>query len=271
MKFRLMSDLHLEFGLARPKDHNPVALDDDKYTTLILAGDICTGLDAEGFIFAMCKRFHKVVYVLGNHEFYHKEYNKLRRQWNEYPGLPNNFILLDDHVAIIDDPYETGKYARLVGGTLWTNFRNGDYLAMHRARAGMNDFYCIKWKEKNDAGKYYKRKLMPEDTIRAHKQTLFFITETLREPFDGPTVVVSHHLPHPLCVDPVFKGNGLNSAYMSNLDDVIADNDIAVWCHGHTHANVDVEIHDTRILCNPRGYDPHDLNPGFIDDLTFEV
>lgn len=274
MKFRLMSDLHLEFGLARPKDHNPVQLEDDKYTTLILAGDVCTGLDAEGFLFAMCKRFHKVVYVLGNHEFYHKEYNKLRRQWNDYPGLPSNFILLDDHTVVIDDPYEAGKQARLVGGTLWTDFNSQDYVAMHRARGGMNDFYCIKFKEtpERDGSKgYRKRKFLPEDTVRAHKQTLFAITETVRVPFDGPTVVVTHHLPHPLCVSAEFKGDPLNAAYVTNLDDVIADNDIAVWCHGHTHTNVDVEIHGTRILCNPRGYVPHDLNPGFIDDLTFEV
>ena len=185
--------------------------------------------------------------------------------------MPGNFILLDDNSAVIDDPYETGKQVRLVGGTLWTNFNNEDYVAMHRARGGMNDFFCIKYKDQNEKGQYFKRKLLPMDTIRAHKQTLFVITETLREEFDGPTIVVTHHLPHPLSVDPVYRADPFNPAYVSNLDDVIADNDIAVWCHGHTHSNVDVEIHDTRILCNPRGYEPHDLNPGFKDDLTFEV
>jgi Icc-related predicted phosphoesterase len=84
-------------------------------------------------------------------------------------------------------------------------------------------------------------------------------------------VVVTHHLPHPLCVAAEFKGDLLNPAYVSNLDDLIADNDINVWVHGHTHTNVDFEIHDTRILCNPRGYVPADLNPGYIDALTFEV
>lgn len=270
MKFRLMSDLHLEFE-DRTTNFTPMPQQDDKTTVLILAGDVATGTDAEGFLIAMCKRFYKVVYVLGNHEFYGKEYNKIRAQWNDFPGLPGNFILLDDHAATIADPMDSTKQARVVGGTLWTDFNGGDWFAMNAARNGMNDFYCVKYKSGDKVTGYRKRKFMPEDTVRAHKQTLFLITETVRVPFDGPTVVVTHHLPHPLCVDQEFRGSSLNPAYMSNLDAVIEGNDIAVWCHGHTHSNVDVEVHGTRILCNPRGYTPDALNKGFNENLTFEV
>lgn len=264
MKFRLLSDLHLEFQ-KRVVDYTPIPLKDDKTTVLILAGDIALGIDAEPFIKKMCKRFYKVVYCLGNHEFYYNEYNKTRKQWNDRPGMPGNFILLDDHVAVIDDE------VRLVGGTLWTDFNNNDYFAKSLAQQGMTDFHCAKFKEKLGEGKYRRRKLHPNDTILAHKQTLFLITETLRVPFDGPTVVVTHHLPHPLCVAQAFRTNPLNPAYMTNLDAVIEGNEIAVWVHGHTHTNVDVEVHGTRILCNPRGYFPDDLNRGFNEKLTFEV
>ena len=270
MRFRLLSDLHLEFE-DRPKDFTPMPQQEDKETVLILAGDICTGLDAEGFIFAMCKRFYKVVYILGNHEFYYKEYNKIRRQWNDYPAMPGNFILLDDHVAIIDDPLDSTKQARLVGGTLWTDFNDGNYFAMQAVQGGMNDYRCIKFKGQNDQGVYYKRIFTPMDALRAHKQTLFLITETIRVPFEGPTIVVTHHLPHPLCVAPEFRTDPLNPGYMTNLDAVIENNDITIWCHGHTHTNVDETVHGTRILCNPRGYVPDDLNPGFDENLTFEV
>ena len=263
MRFRLMSDLHLEFE-DRTLDFTPIPLEDDKNTVLILAGDIALGIDAVGFIQKMCKQFYKVVYCLGNHECYYNEYNKTRASWNDRPEMPGNFILLDDHVAIIDD-------VRLVGGTLWTDFNGDDYFAKQLAARGMNDYNCAKVKEQNDKGKYYKRKLHPNDTVRAHKQTLFLITETLREPFDGPTVVVTHHLPHPLCVAQEFRADPLNPAYVTNLDEVIEANEIAVWVHGHTHTNVDVEVHDTRILCNPRGYTPDDLNEGFDEQLTFEV
>jgi predicted phosphodiesterase len=273
MKFRLMSDLHLEFE-ARPKDFTPIPLQDDKDTVLILAGDIATGMDAEGFLFAMCKRFYKVVYVLGNHEFYNKEYNKIRRQWNDYPALPGNFILLDDHTVVVEDPHNSTEQVRLVGGTMWTDFDGQDWHKMNTAQGGMNDFYCIKFKEtpERDGSKgYRKRKFLPMDTVRAHQQTTFAIRETLRESFDGETVVITHHLPHPLCVHRQFRNDPLNSAYVTNLDADIEEFDIAVWCHGHTHTNVDETVHGTRILCNPRGYVPHDLNKGFDEAFTFEV
>lgn len=264
MKFRLMSDLHLEFE-DRVLDFTPIPLEDDKTTVLILAGDIALGIDAVGFIQKMCKRFYKVVYCLGNHEFYYNEYNKTRARWNDRPEMPSNFILLDDHVTTIDDK------VRLVGGTLWTDFDNNNYFAKTLAAQDMNDYQCAKFKSGDKVSGYRKRKLHPNDTIIAHKQTLFFITETLRIPFDGPTIVVTHHLPHPLCVSQEFRTNPLNPAYATNLDAVIEANEIAIWVHGHTHSNVDLEVHGTRILCNPRGYTPNDLNKGFNEKFTFEV
>ena len=45
MKFRLMSDLHLEFQ-ERISDFTPTPQPNDNETVLILAGDIATGKDA---------------------------------------------------------------------------------------------------------------------------------------------------------------------------------------------------------------------------------
>ena len=264
MKFRLMSDLHLEFE-ERVTDFTPTPLQEDFDTVLILAGDIGVGTDAQPFLEQMCERFYKVVYILGNHEFYHKEVNKLRKRWATLADeLPDNFIFLDDGVAFIED-------VRIVGGTLWTDFDSENWHAMNQAQHGMNDFACIKIKEGNKETGYRKRRFTPRDAIRAHKETLFLITETVRVPHDGPTLVVTHHLPHPLCVGKAFLTNPLNPAYMTNLDMHIEEYDIDVWIHGHTHDNVDVEVHGTRILCNPRGYVDYELNPTFDDKFTFDL
>lgn len=262
MKFRLLSDLHLEFE-ENILDFDPVPLQEDAETVLILAGDIAVGTDALPFLDAMAKRFYHVIYILGNHEYYHNEVNKLRKQWRE-AELPENVTFLDNDVTIIDG-------VRIVGGTLWTDFGGEDWFAMQRAKDGMNDFYCVKIKEGHEETGYRKRRWLPQDAVRAHKETLFTITETVREPHDGPTIVVTHHLPHPLCVNDKFKNNPLNPAYMTNLDMYIEEYDIDVWCHGHTHDNVDIEVHGTRILCNPRGYVGHELNTGFDETLTFDL
>jgi predicted phosphodiesterase len=252
MKFKLSSDLHLEFERKAPAFSFSVQ-PDDKETTLILAGDISTGVNAVPFVLACCKQFERVVMTLGNHEFYAHDYNSVRKQWRKIDI--SNFILLDNDEVLIDN-------VRLVGGTLWTDFDDSNWFAMNHARRNMNDFYYIS---------YAGRVLLPEDTVLEHKKTLSLITETVAKLHAGPTVVVTHHLPHPLCVDKRFAKSNLNPAFMSNLNAVIQDNDIAVWCHGHTHSNVDVKVHGTRILCNPRGYAPHDLNAGFNENFTFEV
>ena len=251
MRFRLMSDLHLEFQ-NKISDFTPIPLKEDAETVLILAGDVAVGTDAVPFI--------------ERHEYYYNEVNKLRKNWKEYAEnkAPENFVFLDNKVAYIDN-------VRIVGGTLWTDFDSENWFAMNEARNGMNDFYCVKIKEGHKETGYRKRRWLPEDAVRAHKETLFTITETVRVPHDGPTIVVTHHLPHPLCVDPKFKNHPLNAAYATNLDMYIEEYDIDVWCHGHTHSNVDVEVHGTRILCNPRGYVDYELNNGFIEDLTFEL
>lgn len=262
MRFRLLSDLHLEFE-DRTEDYTPIPLKDDAETTLILAGDVAVGIDAVEFIERMCRQFQHVVYVFGNHEFYHNEVNKLRKRWAKI-DMPDNFTLLDDAVTILDG-------VRIIGGTLWTDFNGGDWFAMNLAKNGMADYEVIKIKEGNKHSGYRKRTWLPEDAIRAHKQTLFLITETLRVPHDGPTVVVTHHLPHPLCVAGAFKTHALNPGYVTNLDMYIEEYDIDVWCHGHTHDNVDIEVHGTRILCNPRGYVGEELNEGFNERFVFEV
>jgi hypothetical protein len=46
---------------------------------------------------------------------------------------------------------------------------------------------------------------------------------------------------------------------------------LSIWAHGHTHDSVDLDIAGTRIVCNPRGYAPDDLNPEFHPGLVVEV
>ena len=70
MDLRIMSDVHLEFA---PLNSLP-ELPTDKDGILILAGDICPYNSLHflliPFLMAMSLRFRKVLYVLGNHEFY---------------------------------------------------------------------------------------------------------------------------------------------------------------------------------------------------------
>jgi hypothetical protein len=250
--------MHLEFFVDGYAGYLLPRMDDDAKTVLLLPGDIHTGLKAREFLIEMCGRFELVVYTLGNHEFYHTDVARCRADWRAVE-MPENFVLLDDDEYIY-------KGVRLLGGTLWTDFDKQNYWAMTRARNNMNDYDLIEFVEGDR-----KRKLLPIDTTRLHKKTMDFFTERLAQPFDGPTVIATHHLPHPLCVPERYRNDELNAAYVTNLDNFIYDNEIAAWVHGHTHDNVDFTIHGTRIMCNPRGYHPYAINKDFNHRFTFEV
>jgi len=45
----------------------------------------------------------------------------------------------------------------------------------------------------------------------------------------------------------------------------------ALWVHGHMHESFDYEIYGTRVVCNPRGYEPEALNPDFRPDWIMEL
>ena len=268
-KFKLMSDLHLEFfdrkryGIADQPVWMPPELPDDKDTVLLLAGDIHVGTQAKPWIEIMCARFKHVIYILGNHEFYHNEFYEVKDTW-QYLKMPDNFTFLDDGIQIIDD-------VRIIGGTLWTDVRDQtkDFgFTVWNGKQRMSDYRVTTINHKR-TGQH--RMLTPEDTIAAHKDTLDYFKIMLAEPFEGKTIVMTHHLPHEDCVADHFKDNAFNPFYVTNLDYVMDNFNIDVWVHGHTHSNIDIKVHDTRILCNPRGYHGVELNRDFNEDLTFEL
>ena len=70
-------------------------------------------------------------------------------------------------------------------------------------------------------------------------------------------------------VAPEHKGNLLNSAFATELGDFIADSRIDAWIFGHSHANIDTTIGNTRIVCNQLGYVYYRVNLGGFDGGKF--
>ena len=117
-----------------------------------------------------------------------------------------------------------------------------DEYFVHR---GMNDFRQIQ---------YNGRRFTPADFNAEHEKCLDFIKQSVAESTAEHIVVVTHHLPTMAVVAPEHKGNLLNSAFATELGDFIADSRIDAWIFGHSHANIDVTIGNTRIVCNQLGY-----------------
>ena len=117
------------------------------------------------------------------------------------------------------------------------------------------------------------RRLVPANTLRWHETSRAWLTgqlaERLQETHHGPTLVVTHHAPHPNSLDRAFDGDGTHAFFASDLSAMIEERGPDVWVHGHVHQHRDYRVGRTRIVCNPRGY-PGEKS-GFDPGLVIEI
>jgi Icc-related predicted phosphoesterase len=247
MRLHILNDLHIEFG-----SFEPPAVGAD---VTVLAGDI--GVGDEGLRWAALRFQGKhVIYVPGNHEFYHHDIDLVAELRQVAP--PNIHVLNDDQV-IIDG-------VRFLGSILWTDFAlsggAGRVYSMQQARRTMNDFALIR---------HGGRVFTPEQSILLHQHSRCWLESRLAEPFEGMTVIVTHHAPSAHSVPPRYSGHPLAPAFASDLENLMDGRRVALWVHGHVHDPFDYELIGTRVVCNPRGYVPQARVPGFRPELVVEL
>jgi predicted phosphodiesterase len=201
----------------------------------------------------------EIVYVAGNHEFYHGERNEVLQTLRVTANEMNVHFLDNDEVVI--------GGVRFLGATLWTDFNLfGDEkrdAAMSAGKRSLNDFEVI------DNGSL---QFSPEDAANLCSQSAEWINAKLNEDtYPGKTVVVTHHLPSMRSVASRYKKDMLSACFASNLDVLFGCSEL--WIHGHTHDSFDYTVNGTRIVCNPRGYvfnrvlENSRFNPEFVVEI----
>ncbi|MGH7013628.1 MAG: metallophosphoesterase [Stellaceae bacterium] len=276
MKIAVMSDLHLEFDAdilgAESRVRSPRRMLDFYFhppqpsaDVIVLAGDIHSG--AQGVDWAASSFTQPVVLIAGNHEAYGRELFRViaySRQKAEAMNPRVNF--LERNTWHFTSP--TGVSARFIGATLWTDFQfyGCAEKSMEVAQERLEDFRVIKLERGLKL-----RPLHPSDTVRLYHASVKFLEDELKQAFDGITVVVTHHAPSSRSIASAFQDSPLNPAFVSNLDHLIETYQPSLWIHGHMHTSFDYQIGRTRVICNPRGYFPDQLNPDFDPTLVVEV
>jgi predicted phosphodiesterase len=254
MKIALCSDLHLEFADIDLKNT-------DNADVLILSGDICVTKElplvdsdrGEKFrqFFKRCSlEFPHVIYVMGNHEHYHGDYqtsaNLIRDEVSKY----DNFYFLDKESKEIGDTV-------FIGGTLWTDMNKEDPITLWNIGRMMNDFRIVKNSSRMVGQSDNPSHFLPEDAVEDHKAMLSYIDNTMKDvaPWKS-VVVVGHHAPSKQSTKPRYQDDyHMNGGYSSDLTEFITNRpQIKLWTHGHTHDEFDYMVGSTRVLCNPRGY-----------------
>jgi predicted phosphodiesterase len=249
MKIRYISDLHLEQFYGR----DPAALvldfipecDLDKESVLVLAGDISASFEIlRGFLHTVSTRFLHTIYVPGNHEYYHYDYDDWNRAANELQTE------LGDRVTIAAGEVRVPciNNVRFIACTLWADGGKNP-LEQIMVQNGLYDFRVI---QKVKHGK--QRTFTVSDMIELHLEQKSTLEQALFTEFNGPTVVVTHHVPSYSLCHPRF-GTSINGGFASECSDLMLDADAPkFWIFGHTHDTVHRKIGETVLVCNPKGY-----------------
>jgi Icc-related predicted phosphoesterase len=231
---QIVSDLHLEFHRDRGKAFL-ASMDPEGVDVLVVAGDLCGGPMLRDVLTNLCSRFPQVVYVLGNHEYYHSSPEEVHGTMGALCATLPNLTWLNNQVAEVAG-------LRFAGGTLW--FPRPQTHAVNQARFDINDFRLI------DGGF--------EQWVYEENKACVALLQAAAKDVD---VVVTHHIPTGSGTAPEYRGSLLNHYFVHDLGRLIEEAQPSLWICGHTHHRFWTFIHDTTLVCNPFGYPHEQGNP----------
>ena len=278
MNIQLLSDLHLESNPCFKPRPQPGA------DVLVLAGDIgsyqegslLTRLGIDDFGLARFSPLSAaqggagwptpVLFVPGNHEYDGLAFDEADARLREACGRLGLTWLERESVVLAG--------VRFVGCTLWTDF---DALTARRAGAdpdgasGVTLAEQLKAREKAfRAANFYLKKnhafrngqpMLAEAVREEGLKSQAWLRHALAQPFDGPTVAVTHFAPSLLSADPRYGITPGTAGFCNSLDDLLPL--ATVWLHGHLHCPNDYPRHGCRVVANPLGYARKGEQQGF--------
>lgn len=273
MLLRVVSDLHTEFWYRELMNGTFFELlnesvipekPEDKETTLLICGDIGLGHKKETWLKpleVLSSRFREILFCGGNHFFYDN---------NLFEGFPSNIKINIPNVHLLEYESIVIDDVLFIGATMWSdlNPKNSEfstYDIQTAVRYRMNDYVCIMKQNSKEA-------ISINQTMNRFIRSKNYIYHELKNSSCDKTVVMTHHGPSFKEMNEDFRGNILNHAYFSDLDNMIEElGKPNYWFFGHTHDTLNYTIGKTTIRTNPFGYYPYQTNKSFDPNLTIEI
>jgi len=250
MRIQLASDLHLDL-LAPAWPQERLVAPAPGADVLVLAGDIDHGLRT-------IERFAHwpvpVLYVAGNHEFYGSQREALRAELRRAAEGTALRFLDNDAVAL--------GGVRFLGSTLWTDYTSSGR-PTSEAMAAAETFLLDHRRIQTHSGLF-----TPAQALEEHRRDRAWLARELALDPATPTVVITHHGPHPSSIHARFAGSPINGAFVSDLTELVAQADL--WLHGHVHDSFDYRVGRCRVVTNPRGYAQNRREVASVEELRFE-
>lgn len=229
----IISDLHLEFRQENERLFWENFPEQEETKVCIVAGDVTNigrPYDTRHFE-GLCKRFRKVLYVPGNHEYYGSNPTDVSNRLKKLEAYLNPTL----KILRAGEPF-TYQGQRFIGDTMWFP----DKPEVHIYRGMINDYSQIKG-------------LFPW----AFTQSNLFLVY-LRENVQEDDIVITHHVPNDVDTQIHWKTSQTQSYFLNADSNRYCMNPNSVmpkaWIYGHTHDKHDYHIGRTRFICNPLGY-----------------
>lgn len=269
MRFWIFSDMHEEVGGSHTLAARP-----DNVDAILIAGDLDHASRVGDSVKFLIDHYDlPVIFVAGNHEFYYqpsmpKAINDLEMAAlrSETEGWKQRFYFLNRDTIVIGD-------TRIIGATLWVDLalgaetRDDKIWRLQEAVGALRDFRAIRYRE--------DKVFRPADMLELFYGDQAYIREQLLTPFDGKTVVLTHHMPHPDCTPAVYADDKHNYLFACSEKPfgphLVSDYAPDLWVCGHTHHAFDIQIGNTRVVCNPYGYGHENGRNGFQWDKVIDT
>ena len=245
--YRIVSDLHSEFWPESQAkaltltDMRVQPMDGDDATILLLPGATVSYRRSNAHrwvIERLAERFLAVYDIPGNHY----GYGGTRFDVCEAPTLLGNYYF---GATLADDT--------LTAANLWADFQRGNPVVEEVCRVGMNDFRQIKG-------------ITPAKVKARHREHLAFLDARI---LPGGNVM-PHFVPSLRTISPEYSISELRGYYASGLEGLILRKPPSLWIHAHIHSKSEYRIGDTRVTCNPAGYDGLDHDPDCVSKFHDE-
>ena len=213
---------------------------------LILAGDVGdpSSTEYDAFLSSCARLYRNVFVILGNHEGYGKsswqsaieDAKKTASNVNDRFGTGRGEEGDYKVIVLCNETHDVSPGVRVLGCTLWSDVLDDE---RSNVQMFMMDYRKIGGGFNVDVSRHMHRedvKWLKMELQRARRERV-------------RCVVVTHHAPLIKGTsDDKYVGSGMNSAFATDLSDIISANDDVApfWVHGHTHHSHVLEVPGAR-------------------------
>ena len=233
---------------------------------LALLGDIGNPFtdSLRAFLHLQADRFDKVLFIVGNHEFYNigGDTRNVSEQWEWLKSVcderDNLYLMEKDSIDL--------NGVRVLGTALWSDIPDG---MLQEAEMSMNDYY-LSYNHKDGEE---PRNLTATETRQWYYENRQWLGDEIdRSRRAGiPTLVLTHHTPQREGTShPRYARDRLSCCFSSDLTKLLSF-PVKAWACGHTHYNFDTVIGGTRLVSNQRGYKGQEKSDYRQDGLVLEI